>query len=417
MSSPRTILVLTRHTPLPWEDGAGAYVFDILAHLRDRGFRIHVAWLAPHDHLRWRGVWTLPADFARVARLHLPGALRLGRRQIFPSVYWLPFKARALHAIKRALTTLGLRVGHGRPAGNTAHRPPPTGWMAEPSAAERAFAATMIARLRPSAIIVNYAWLTPLFETIPADLSCRRVCIQSDVAWHRAAQQAELAGRIPEFTAATEARLLHPAATVVTISEADARELAALAPHADVVFAPKSVRPAPLPLARAPRLLFVGSGNGFNAAGLAWFLAEVWPLVRAARPEAELDVCGTVANAVRTRPAGVQFHGPVEDLDVHYRAAALVVVPLLQATGLNIKLVDAAARGRAILTTSATLAGAPFLAGSVATADTPAEFAAATLRLLGDFAARAELAERSLAVVRAHLAPAACYGHLAAALS
>jgi succinoglycan biosynthesis protein ExoO len=419
-----TILVLTRHTPLPWEDGAGAYLFDVLRFLHTQGFAIHVAWLAPHDHLRWQGVWALPADFARVVTLHTPAGWRFGRRQFYPSIYWLPFKARALHTAKRLLARVGLHVGRKNSPATTAQplpgtapaQPISTGWMATPSAAEQAYAAHLLAKLRPSAVITNYAWLTPLFAAATANLSFRRLCLHPDVAWKRAAHQASLDGQPPAITAPVESALLQAADTVISISASDLQDHRQLAPNTRLVLAPKAVALHPLPPATQPRLLFVGSGNNFNATGLAWFLAEVWPLVRAARPDAELDVCGTVARAVADRPDGVRFHGGVPDLDVYYRTAALVIVPLLQATGLNVKLVDAAARARAIVTTPATLDGAPFLRDAVATADNADDFAQITLRLLADPARREALATRSLAAVRERLAPEVCYADLAAAL-
>lgn len=441
MTRPRRILVLTRHTPLPWEDGAGAYLFGLLRFLHTQGFEIHVAWLAPHDHLRWQGSWALPPDFARVVSLHTPGAWRIGRRQVYPAVYWLPFKARVLHATKRLLGGAGLRVGKkpqnpylraeptpaqpsacGLPASDFSLPPaalssPSTGWMAAPSAAEHAYTARLGARLRPDVLIVNYAWLTPLFAAVSTTPPAHRACLHPDVAWKRAALQAALDGRAPEITRAAEAGLLARAQTIVGISEADALELRAMAPSSAVVVAPKSVAPQPQPESGdTGRLLFVGSGNSFNAAGLSWFLTGVWPLVRAAEPTAEFDVCGNIASAVRARPAGVHFHGMVGDLAPFYRAATVVVVPLLHATGLNIKLVDAAAQARAVVTTSATLEGAPFLADAVARADTPAAFAGAVLGLLREPAERQRLAGLALGAVATALNPAACFGPLAAHL-
>lgn len=416
------LLVLTRHAPLPWEDGSGAYLFDILAYLHHRGFEVHVGWLAPHDHLRWRGIWTLPPDYASIIRLHTPDGWRCGRRIVFPAVYWLPRKARMLDRTKRVLARLGLRVGR-RPSADPTHRPPATGhsqpatgWMSPPSPAEHAFATRLLAEIRPTAVLANYAWMTPLFDDTPADLSLRRVCLHHDVAWRRAAHQSALTGRPPEITAAAEADFLRKADTIACIAEADIADHRALLPDSDFVLAPKSVRPAPVPPATGSRLLFVGSDNRFNSSGLAWFLSAVWPAIRAGCPGAELDVCGTVARSFTERPPGVRFHGSVPDLEAFYREAALVIVPLLHATGLNIKLVDAAARGRAIVTTPAALAGAPFLAGMVAAA-APEDFGRTVLELLATPAARLELAERCLATVRVHLTPDACYGTLAAALS
>lgn len=423
MAPRRRILVLTRHPPLPWEDGAGAYLFEVLQFLHARGFEIHVGWLAPHDHLRWQGVWRLPAAYATVVRLHTPGGWRLGRCQFYPDIYWLPFKARALHAAKRLLSRFGLHVRRHTPRPEPSAPPtgnlPATGWMAVPSAAEHAFASGLLARLRPATVIVNYAWLTPLFGDAPAGRSFHRVCLHPDIAWQRAAIQAALDHRAPEITPEREAALLQQASLIVSISETDAAEHRRLAPQATVLLAPKAVaaQPQPVPAIDSPRLLFVGSGNSFNAAGLAWFLAEVWPLIRASNTETTLDICGSVAAAVPARPAGVTFHGSVADLAPYYRSAALVIVPLLHATGLNIKLVDAAARGRAIVATSATLDGAPFLADAVRHADTPAAFAQAVLALLADAPGRAALGTRGLAAVARHLAPENCYAPLAAALA
>ena len=419
MARPRPILVLTRHTPLPWEDGAGAYLFSLIRHLHTEGFRVHLGWLAPHDHLRWQGVWTLPADFAAAATLHTPGGWRLGRRQFYPAIYWLPFKARLLHLLKRTLQAVGLRVGRrGVPDADPASRTPPQTrpWMDTPSAAESAFAATLVRRVQPETLIVNYAWLTPLFDTLPAGRPVHRVCLHPDVAWHRAALQAALDHALPEITPETETSLLRRAGLVVSISETDAGELRQLVPTTELVVAPKAVDPQPLPAATGCRLLFVGSNNSFNVEGLIWFLREVWPLIRAARPDAAFDICGSIDRTVSDRPAGVSFHGAVPDLTACYAAASVVVVPLRNATGLNIKLVDAAARGRAIVTTPATLAGAPFLAAAVAAEASPAGFAAAVLHLLEDPAAAAEAGRSALAAVRERLSPAASYGAVAARL-
>ena len=402
MLRPRTVLVLTRHTPFPWEDGPGAYLFDILRHLHACGYATHVAWIDPPDALRRHGSLTLPADFAHVVRLHLPGAFRVGRRLFFPGTCWRQARKRL-----RLATT-----PDSRPPQSCALVPEESVPI---SRAERAFAAHLLAALRPSAVIVNYAWLTPLFTAAPRDLSFRRICLHPEIAWKRAALAAR-DGQPPTLTAAAEAALLDAADAVACPSAADIREHRQYLPNGDFLLAPLAQRPRPLPPSTAPRLLFVGSRTAANAEGLAWFLAEVWPQIRAALPDAELDVCGSIAEAVLTRPAGVVFHGPVPDLEPYYRDAALVVVPLLHGSGLCLKLVEAAARARAIVTTGVPLDGAPFLAGTVAVADTAADFAAHTASLLATPVARLELAERSLAAVRGRLDPESCYATLVAAL-
>jgi glycosyltransferase involved in cell wall biosynthesis len=417
----RRLLVITRHTPLPWEDGAGAYLFDLLAYLSAHGFDVTIAWTQPHDHLRWRGWWKPPSTFTRFVRLRAPSAWPVAGGLFFPAVYWQPFVARSKHAIKTTLIRFGFFDRSGSRARRRAQDPTliasaPRGWMAEPNAAERAFIAEMIRDARPDVVLANYAWLLP---AIPASFTGLRACVHADVAWQRAALSA-LPDIKPEFTSEVEAKLLSIADVIAAISATDATELARLAPRARVVLAPKSVAPAPLPPAPAgsTRVLFVGSDNAFNAEGLAWFLNSLWPSILRDHPTAKLDVCGSIARKLNSPPPpGVMIHGIVSDLVSFYREASVVVVPLLQTTGLNIKLIEAAGLRRAIVTTGITLAGAPFLRNAITVADSAEAFAAAVSIFLHDPAARESASARAYSAVIENLSPTQCYGPLATALA
>lgn len=422
MIRPRRLLVLTRHTPLPWEDGSGAYLFDILSYLSTHGFRVTIAWTRPHDHLRWKGRWAPPAALTRVARLRLPGAWSAGRWYCFPGVYWQPFEAQAKHRIKTVLQRFGLLRDNQRPARNadapvpsSAHLPAAQGWMSPPAPDELAFADRAVAAVRPDVVLANYAWMLP---AIPSPFRGLRACVHSDIAWQRAAHAAS-PGAAPELTAEAESRLLASADVIAAISANDGTELARLAPRARIAVTPKSAVGTALPPAAADcaRVLFVGSGNAFNIEGLAWFLSAVWPEIVNRVPAARLEVCGSISRACpQPVPSTVTLHGMVPDLEPFYRQAAVVVAPLLHATGLNIKLIEAAGYGRAIVATSITLHGAPFLRDAVATADTASAFADAAIRLLQAPEARDTLSAQARAAVASALSPEACYGPLSAAL-
>jgi glycosyltransferase involved in cell wall biosynthesis len=445
------LLIITRHTPLPWEDGSGSYLHDLARHLATRGFAVSILWLARHDHLRWQKLWHLPAAFSPAITLHLPGALRLGRRFFFPAVLWQPFRARALHALRRLLRPLGINPPRSRkpttssevtqawqtvglrPRNLPVHSVPsapfdishssfvipsasPRPWASPPTPAELATIERFAAARRPDLVLANYAWMCPALA-LPAFRNTRRLCLAHDVGWQRAALSSPESAA--ELTRATEAAWLRSADLVVAISSPDATELRALAPHAQIVLSPKAAAAAPASPASDSdphRLLFVGSDNAFNAEGLAWFLSSVWPTVLQTLPSASLHVCGSIDRLVTNRPDSVAFHGLVPSLDSHYAAAALVIVPLLRASGLNIKLIDAASAGRAVVTTSPTLVAAPFLRDSVAVADTAPAFAAEVLRLLSNPSDRSTLAARAQAAVQAHLSPEASYAPLIAAL-
>jgi glycosyltransferase involved in cell wall biosynthesis len=415
----QSILIITRHTPLPWEDGAGAYLHDQARFLARRGFRVDVLWLKPHDHLRWKIIWRLPRMFSPSVHLHLPGGLCSGRSYFFPGIVWLPFKARTLNRIRRVLRAVGINPRRRRcePAAAAADQP---AWNAPPTPEELAMVRRFVARHRPAVAIASYAWMCPLFD-LPELRGARFCCLTHDVCWQRSlltAQQHAGGSGEPQISRADESRWLRRAGLIIAISETDALELRAMAPAAVVVVAPKAMEArTPVPETDSQRLLFVGSDNAFNIEGLEWFLRQVWPRVRRRQPDATLDVCGSIDRSVKLRPAGVLFHGMVDSLDACYRQAAIVVVPLQRATGMNIKLVEAAAFGRVMITTATTLAGAPLLRDAVLVADSPRAFADTVLRLLGDPAARAAMAARALTAVQAQLQPDACYGPLAARLA
>jgi succinoglycan biosynthesis protein ExoO len=166
-------------------------------------------------------------------------------------------------------------------------------------------------------------------------------------------------------------------------------------------------------------LLFVGSNTGPNIAGLQWFIDTVWPVVKAVRPGVRLDVAGTVGWSFAGNNArDVRFLGMVDDLGALYERAGVVISPLTFGSGLKIKLVEAMARGKAVVATPVTLQGVEDeVDGAVVRAETADEFAAGVVALTGDAPARTALAEAALACARAHFGRTTAHASFAAWLA
>ena len=215
---------------------------------------------------------------------------------------------------------------------------------------------------------------------------------------------------VKPITIHDEMQMLRRADTIIAIQRNEAAAVRACLP--DRTIALVAMPADPLPCSQpglADRVLFVGSDTAPNREGVAWFLDEVWPVIRSARPEAVLDIAGSVCADIPRRPAGVRLHGRVDRLDTLYRDAAVVISPLKIGTGLKIKLVEALAHGKAMVVTSTTLQGIEDSAGdAVRQADGPREFAAATVELLSDVSTRLELGERALALARTRFGRATC---------
>jgi glycosyltransferase involved in cell wall biosynthesis len=418
---PTRLLVATRHNPFPENDGAGAYLFDLLSYLAGHGFEIEVVWLEAEGKIKRRGHWRIPQHFSKVARLQIIGGLRIGHRIFFPRVHWFPFKARRLHEIKTALNAL--RLGfllNGRHAqrnsttgANNHHGPTTLPWSSLPTAEETLFFHERLRAFRPDAILLNYCWLSPLLTGL-AELPT--AILANDVVSQRLACTP---GLVPDpATPEGEADLLARARHILAISEDDAAVFRARLPEHSIIHAPKAAELHTCAKNTTPdRVLFVGGINKFNREGILWFLAETWPFVLSKNPRAQLHICGGIGDSISNVPTGVLLRGRVPDLGSEYAEASVVIVPLLNGSGVKIKLVEAASYGKAIVTTPVGLQGLSFLRSAVVEASLPADFADGVVSLLADAVRRQKLSQAILPQVATHLSHESSYGPVRRALS
>ncbi len=142
-----------------------------------------------------------------------------------------------------------------------------------------------------------------------------------------------------------------------------------------------------------------------NVDGVNYFFQNIWPRVAKAHPEARFKIIGGSAPRSLQLLAGprVELTGFVPDLRPHLAAAAAVIVPLQLGGGTRLKIVEAMAMGKAIVSTTLGAEGIEAVPGrDLLIEDQPEAFADAVSRLLGDpeLAARIGQSGRSLAVER-----------------
>lgn len=202
-------------------------------------------------------------------------------------------------------------------------------------------------------------------------------------------QQVFIALALPALMLA-ERRSLRTASKSFVCSVQDARYLSSLYSTAAVEVLPNAATiPEPRPQATGEILLMVGAYTyGPNADGANFFIEEIFPLIRAARPSAELWLAGVGCEALQAyprAPANVRFLGFVDDLEAIYVSARVVVCPIRSGGGTRVKLIEAAAWGKPIVTTTLGAEGLGMRPDQDALfADEAAGFAAACVRLIGD---------------------------------
>jgi len=166
----------------------------------------------------------------------------------------------------------------------------------------------------------------------------------------------------------------------------------------------------PAPDQETPALVYTGGMNMFaNRDAAMYFLDEIWPLITAQAPDVRFFAVGQDPTKelqdVAARDPRVMVTGKVPDIRPYVRQSAVYVVPLRVGGGTRLKVLDAMAMGKALVSTSIGCEGIDVRPGEhLVLADTPAAFAQATVALLGDRARRLELGRAARALVERYYA-------------
>jgi polysaccharide biosynthesis protein PslH len=213
-----------------------------------------------------------------------------------------------------------------------------------------------------------------------------------------------------------EARTLSRFDRVLAVSEADEQTFRRLyATHgADHALPPIDVvatgvdtdffTPTPEAFVRPHHLAFVGSMDWMpNEDAVLFFCREVLPRVRQALPDVTLSIVGRSPTAAVKRlgqEAGVEVTGTVDDVRTHLGPAAATIVPLRVGGGTRLKIFEAMAAGKAVVSTTIGAEGLPTEhERHLLIADGADAFADAVLRVLRDPDLRRGLEREARALV------------------
>jgi glycosyltransferase involved in cell wall biosynthesis len=197
-----------------------------------------------------------------------------------------------------------------------------------------------------------------------------------------------------------ERRACLAADRVVAVSGTDAEALRRLVPGLSPTVVPNGVDMAfytsQLPARDDPfgwpleqDLVFTGKMDFRpNVDAVLWFAQEVMPLLQQASPTLRFWIVGQNPHprlATLANQPGVVLTGRVEDVRPYIAAAGVYAVPLRIGGGTRLKVLEAMAMGKAIVSTRLGCEGFDLVPGQeLLIVDTPAEFAAAVLALLCD---------------------------------
>ncbi|MCK4546254.1 MAG: glycosyltransferase [Candidatus Eisenbacteria sp.] len=197
---------------------------------------------------------------------------------------------------------------------------------------------------------------------------------------------------------------------VLTFSEADADALSALSPRSRVSWLPLSVDALSLSEISAAEdidLLWIGSLRWLpNVDSLEWFVDEILPRILHFRPMATVAIAGSSPppwlKSIAQRGPGIRILGEVENAHDLMARSRIVLVPLRIGSGVRVKIIEALAMKRAVLSTTLGCEGIEVEPGKhLVVADEPDDFAREAIRLLEDENRRRELGARGQELVLA----------------
>ncbi len=289
------------------------------------------------------------------------------------------------------------------------------------SAAYRTRVEALFAERRFDAVICDFL---PPAVNLPDDLPCPSVVFTHNVEseiWRRHAENAvnpiarrllaQQWRRMVRFEGSTLARF----DLVLAVSDTDRRTFERLyssSLHAPVHVVQTGVdtayfAPSTEPSARA-HLVFTGSMDWLpNEDAMTYFCRDVLPRIREAEPETTVSIIGrsptpAVQKLAEQHP-GVEVTGRVDDVRPHVQRGSVYIVPLRIGGGTRLKIFEAMAMGKAVVSTTIGAEGLPVTPGmDIAIADKAAQFADAVIRLIRDPAARRTLEVRARQVVVDH---------------
>jgi glycosyltransferase involved in cell wall biosynthesis len=151
-------------------------------------------------------------------------------------------------------------------------------------------------------------------------------------------------------------------------------------------------RPGLVP--RRPNALVYNGSLTYSANydAMRWFLAEVYPRIKAEVPGVTLTITGSTRGVDLASLAlddTVRLSGLVDDVRIPVAEASTCIVPIRQGGGTRLKILEAMALGTPVVATRKGAEGLDVTGGEhLLLADAPEEFARQTVELLGNPALR-----------------------------
>jgi sugar transferase (PEP-CTERM/EpsH1 system associated) len=378
------ILIITNMIPYPPVSGAQVRIYNLLRRIAER----HQVWLATHLHTpdEAEGVSHLQEFCHHVATgilrrrhpiAHLPGLLRY-------AVAGKPLELKFKHSEE-----LACKIRH------------------------------LFSEVDFDIVQIEESCMALYLETLLPDAQSKRILMFYDIGFKQAARFYPIERNLmmkwrtwlySRMMRRWEPRYAERFDCCITVSEVDRRLLMMANPRLQVNVVPNGVDTQvhqPLPHeGTSPALLFVGGMNYTPSSdAVLYFCGEILPRIRRVVPDVEMWIVGRdpLPEVMRLSSDDMHVTGQVDDVVPYYRRSTVCVVPLRAGGGTRLKILEAMALGRSVVSTTIGCEGLDVVDGKhLLVADNPERFAEQTVRLLTDRALYERITTNARRLVVSH---------------
>ncbi|UCE65287.1 MAG: glycosyltransferase, partial [Candidatus Zixiibacteriota bacterium] len=256
--------------------------------------------------------------------------------------------------------------------------------------------------------LVQYARFTP---DIPRVLNHQNV--ESSLLRRRAANEKNMIAKLYLYLQARklrnyEKRVLNKFEMNLAVSENDKDLFMQMAPNSIFEVIPNGTdtryfRPTDGSVSR--ELIFVGGLNWYpNRDAMIHFCEDIYPVIKREIPDVKMNIIGQCPPSKLRRymdgDVSLRIHGFVKDIRSHISRSAVFVVPIRVGGGTRLKILDAFACGKAVVSTSIGCEGIDVTPGeNILIGDSPEEFASQVMRVMKDDGLRTRLEKNARKLV------------------
>jgi glycosyltransferase involved in cell wall biosynthesis len=268
-------------------------------------------------------------------------------------------------------------------------------------------------------IQIEHSHMGKYLEALPHDDTRRTVWMLHDIDWSKFTRIAGLESKLSRkmrlrlhsiLLKRWLPRYAERFASAITVSESDRQLLLAANPDLQLEVVPNGVDTAllqPLPFKNpSPSLIFVGDmAYRPNIDAMLYFSQQIFPHIQSQVPNVELWIVGKdpSSEVKRLNDNVIHVTGRVENVTPFYKESSVCIVPLRAGGGTRLKILEAMALARPVVTTSVGCEGLNTIDGEhLLVADHPLEFTEKTVRLLLDSTLRQTLVHNARRLVVDH---------------